>query len=479
MIILYAIITVIVILAAVVLIRTAAIKAPKRPAAYRPDEAGEAVCAEKLGAMVRVPTVSRNEDEDLSEFYRYHALLEELFPLVHKNLEKTVLSGNLIYRWKGADSSARPILLMGHQDVVPASDEGWSVPAFSGTVKDDGCIYGRGAIDCKSVMLVELEAVERLLAEGFVPRSDVYLEYSINEESSGSGAEICVNWLKERGLRFAMVIDEGGAVLDKALDGMDRPCAVIGVTEKGYMDLKISASGKGGHSSTPPRATPAARLFSFAAEIERKRPFKKLLIPEATAMFRAMAPYLGFGLRMIMGNLWLFSGLFKALMPKVSPFGEAILATTCCFTQMCGSDAPNVIPNEPYIVANLRPSPHQNCEESLKVLEKYARKYDLKIEVLSARDASPVSDINSPEYRFLTDLVSEHFSDCGVAPYLIMGGTDCRHFYAVTDNALRFAPTRMTSAQLASCHAVDENISLSALNEGVEFFKKLLREWKG
>lgn len=145
MIILYAIIAVIVILAAVVLIRTAAIKAPPRPAAYRPDEAGEAVCAEKLGAMVRVPTVSRNEDEDLSEFYRYHALLEELFPLVHKNLEKTVLSGNLIYRWKGADSSARPILLMGHQDVVPASDEGWSVPAFSGTVKDDGCIYGRGA----------------------------------------------------------------------------------------------------------------------------------------------------------------------------------------------------------------------------------------------------------------------------------------------------------------------------------------------
>ena len=476
---LYVVIALIALLAAVVLIRTFSIKAPERPApVYKRNAELEAACAEKLGAMVRVPTVSKNEDEDLSEFYRLHAEMERLFPLIHKNLEKTDLNGTLIYRWKGRDSGKKPILLMGHQDVVPASDEGWSVPAFSGAVKEDGCLYGRGAMDCKSTMLVELEAVERLLAEGFTPECDVYMEFSINEESSGVGAANAVKWLQEKGLRFAIVLDEGGAVMDRAVAGMDRPYAVIGITEKGYMDLKIKAKGRGGHSSTPPRNTPAARLFAFAAEIEKARPFRKALIPETEEMFRAMAPSFGFGLRMILGNLWLFKPVLKAVMPRVSPFGEAILSTTCCFTQMCGSDAPNVIPKEPYLIANLRCAVHQNAEESLAVLKKYADKYDLEIEVLTARDASPVSDIHSPEYAYLKDCVEKHFPDCGVSPYVIMGGTDCRHFHALTENALRFAPVRMTTAQSASCHAVDENVSVAALAEGVEFYMMFLRGWK-
>ncbi len=474
----YIIIGIILVLAAVVLIRTASVKASPRPEpAYVSDPELEQACAEKLGAMVRIPTVSKNEDEDLSEFYRLHAEMERLFPLLHQNLEKTVLSGNLIYRWKGLDSSAKPILLMGHQDVVPASDEGWSVPAFSGVVKEDGCLYGRGALDCKSTMFVELEAIERLLAEGFTPPCDVYLEYSINEESSGVGAGMAVKWLQDKGLRFAIVMDEGGAVMDRAVAGMDRPYAVIGITEKGYMDLKIKAKGKGGHSSTPPRKTPAARLFAFAAEIERVRPFRKALIPETSEMFAAMAPSFGFGLRMILGNLWLFKPVLKAVMPRVSPFGEAILSTTCCFTQMEGSDAPNVIPKEPYIVANIRTSVHQGCKETLEVLNRYAKKYDLEIEVLTARDASPVSNIHSPEYAYLCDCIRAHFPDCGVSPYVIMGGTDCRHFHVLTENAIRFSPVRMTTAQSASCHAVDENVSVAALAEGVEFFKKFLREW--
>ena len=477
---LYIVIGLILILAAVVIVRTASIKASERPPQlYKTNEELEAACAEKLGAMVRVPTVSKNEDEDLSEFYRLQAEMERLFPLIHAKLEKTELQGNLIYRWPGRDSGKKPILLMGHQDVVPASDEGWSVPAFSGTVKADGCLYGRGAMDCKSTMLVELEAVERLLAEDFVPECDVYLEYSINEESSGVGASKAVKWLQDKGVSLAIVLDEGGAVMDRAVSGMDRPYAVIGITEKGYMDLKISAKGTGGHSSTPPRGTPAARLFAFAAEIESKRPFKKALIPETEAMFKAMAPSFGFGLRMILGNLWLFRPVLKAVMPRVSPFGEAILATTCCFTQMCGSDAPNVIPKEPYLIANLRCSVHQNAEESLAIMKKYADKYGLEIEVLTARSASPVSNIHSPEYAYLCDCIAEHFPDCGVSPYVIMGGTDCRHFHALTENALRFSPVRMTTAQSGSCHAVDENVSVAALAEGVEFFMKFIKGWKG
>lgn len=436
------------------------------------------IAAEKLGAMIRIPTVSKHEHEDLSQFYLFHKELEKLFPLVHEKLEKTVLNGTLIYRWEGADKKKLPILFMGHQDVVPATDEGWSVPAFSGTVKEDGCLYGRGALDCKGTMYVELQAVEELLSEGFVPPCDVYLEFSINEETGGDGAAAAMRYLRDKGLRFAFVMDEGGAVIDEAVPGMDKPYAVIGVTEKGYMDVKITARGKGGHSSTPPRNTPAARLYAFATEIEKKRPFKKKMIPEVKEMFRQMSPAFSFPLRFLLGNLWLTKPLVMAVMPMVSPFGEALMATTCCFTMMKGSDAANVIPKEPYLVANLRCSVHQNCEESLAVLKKYGKKYDLEFEVLLSRDASPVSDIHSAAYGFIEKNIRAHFPDAGVAPYLIMGGTDCRHFHALTDTALRFAPVRMTNAQNASCHAVDENVTLSALAEGVQFYKKLLKNYE-
>lgn len=434
------------------------------------------IAEEKLGAMIRIPTVSKHEHEDLSQFYRFHQELEKLFPLIHEKLEKTVLNGTLLYRWKGTDQGKLPILFMGHQDVVPASDEGWSVPAYSGVTKD-GCLYGRGTLDCKGTMYVQLQAVEELLDEGFIPPCDVYLEYSINEETGGDGAASAMRYLREKGIRFAFVMDEGGAVIDEAVPGMDKPYAVIGVTEKGYMDVKITAKGKGGHSSTPPRNTPAARLFAFAAEIERKRPFKKVLIPEVQEMFRQMAPAFSFPLRFLLGNLWLTKPLVMAAMPMVSPFGEALMATTCCFTQMKGSDAANVIPKEPYLIANLRCSVHQNCEESLNVLKKYGKKYDLHFEVLQQRDASPVSDIHSAAYGFIEKTIKAHFPDAGVSPYLIMGGTDCRHFHALTDTALRFAPVRMTNEQNASCHAVDENVTIASLAEGVRFYKRLLKDY--
>ena len=436
------------------------------------------IAEEKLGAMIRIPTVSKHEWEDLSQFYRFQEELEKLFPLLHEKLEKTVLNGTLIYRWQGSDGSLQPILFMGHQDVVPANDEGWSVPAYSGAVKN-GNIYGRGAMDCKSTMYVQLQAVEELLAEGFTPACDVYLEYSINEETSGDGAAAAARYLYDKGIRFAFVMDEGGAVIDEAVPGMNKPYAVIGITEKGYMDVKITARGKGGHSSTPPRNTPAARLFAFANEIERKRPFQKKLIPEVVEMFRRMAPAMGTPLKFLLGNLWLTKPLVMAVMPKVSPFGEALMATTCCFTQMCGSDAANVIPKEPYLIANLRTSVHQSCEESLAVLKKYGKKYDLHFEVLQQRDASPVSNIQSKEYRFIESCIHKHFPDVGVAPYLIMGGTDCRCFHALTETALRFAPVRCTQQQNNACHAVDENVTLASLAEGVCFLKMLLRDYRG
>ncbi|MGI6072377.1 MAG: M20/M25/M40 family metallo-hydrolase [Lachnospiraceae bacterium] len=474
---LLAVLAIIVALLVICIIRTLGNKAPER-VSFTPDLTPESIdtAAKKLGDMIRIPTVSKAENEDLTEFFKYHEVLENNFPLLHMNLEKTVMQGTLIYRWAGKDSSKLPILFMGHQDVVPASDDGWTVPAYSGEVVD-GNLYGRGSQDCKGTMYVQMQAVEELLSEGFIPPCDIYLQYSINEETGGEGAANSVRYLREKGIRLALVLDEGGAIIEEAVKGMDRPYAVIGIMEKGYMDLKIIAKGAGGHSSTPPRNTPAARLFAFANEIEKKRPFNKSLRPEIKEMFGKMAPAFPFGMRLLLGNLWLFEPLVKLVMPAVSPFGEALMATTCCFTMMKGSDAANVIPKEPYLVANLRTSAHQKCADSLAVIKKYAAKHDLEIEILMQRDPSPISLTDSPEYAYVEKCIKKQFPDVGVAPYVIMGGTDCRHFSALTDNAFRFAPIRMSNEQNASCHAINENVTLTALAEGVEFFKVFIKNY--
>ena len=233
MFVLYILLGILAVLLGIALVRTALIKAPA-PVSYTPEVSKEAcdIAASKLGAMIRVPTVSKSEDEDLSHFYQFHDELARLFPKLHEKLEKAVLNGTLLYRWAGADPTKKPILLMGHQDVVPATDEGWTVPAYSGEVVD-GCLYGRGALDCKSTMYVELQAVEELLSEGFTPPCDIYLEYSINEETGGDGAAAAMRYLRDKGIELALVMDEGGAVIERAVDGMDRPYAVIGITEKG------------------------------------------------------------------------------------------------------------------------------------------------------------------------------------------------------------------------------------------------------
>ena len=431
----------------------------------------------QFGSLIKIPTVSKNEDDDLSMFYKYHEQLEKVFPLCHKTLEKTVLRGTLLYRWKGTDPSAMPILVMGHQDVVPATDDGWKVPAFSGQVVD-GAVYGRGSLDSKCNTFVQLSAIEQLLKQGYTPKCDIYVEASINEETSGDGSPGAVRYLKEKGISLSLVLDEGGTIIEEAMKGLNRPFAVLGITEKGYMDVKITARSAGGHSSTPPSNTTVIRLAKFMTEVNRRKPFKKELLPQVKEMFSQMAPCLGFGMRLLLGNLWLFGPLLKAVMPKISPFGEALLCTTCTFTIMKGSDAANVIPNEAYVVANLRPSVHQNCSESLAVLKKIADKYNLELGVISMRDASPLVSTKTPIYSYLTKSINHCFPGIGVSPYVIMGGTDCRHFYEVTDNAIRFSPIRMNSQQTESCHGINENVYIASLAEGIEFFKYFIKNYE-
>jgi carboxypeptidase PM20D1 len=478
------ILVIVLVLAALLLtavIRTVLLKADA-PSPRKPCSRNEAEL-EKLGQdfarLIQVPTYSYANKEDSDRFEALHAQIDALFPLVTGTFEKTVLEDEvLLYHWKGKDPDLPALLLMGHQDVVPVNEKEWTYPPFAGEIHD-GKIYGRGVNDDKCNIFCQLQAAEELLKEGFVPAGDIWFVYGTNEESSGPSAAHAVQWLKDHDVHLACAFDEGGAVVDKAMAGMDRPYAVIGITEKGYADVKITAVGEGGHSSAPRSSTTMTRLADFMHDVNHSHLYECKFTPHVRAMFTNMAPSFGFGMRLLFGNLWLFEGLLTKLMPKISSQGAALLGTTICFTEMKGSDVSNVIPTEASVVANLRIGYTQNLEESLALLKKKAEKYDLTMEVLSSREASPVTPQDTEIYQYLTDCVRKQFPDCGVSPYVMMGGTDNRHYASVTKNCLRFYPLRLTSSQLGTMHSKDENVDLASLSDVADFYRYFMANWKG
>ncbi|MBR6361116.1 MAG: M20/M25/M40 family metallo-hydrolase [Clostridia bacterium] len=443
---------------------------------YTPDE--ERLYAEKLSAMVRVPTVSAQPGEtELKRFEEYREVLKKNFPNIFRSMEVIDIDSNLLLKLRGKDSSKQGVLFMGHQDVVPAPDDGtWKYPPFSGEIAD-GRVHGRGAMDCKSTMLAEWQALEELLSEGFVPETDLYLACSVNEENSGGGALKTVEWLKSHGIRLAFVMDEGGAIVEGLIPGISTAVAAAGVVEKGSAHIKFIARGEGGHSSTPIKNTPIARLSAFVCDIEKKNPFKKKFTPVVTGMFGRLAPYLSFPFRLLLGNLWLFKPLVGLAMPIVSPMANAFLRTTIVFTMSGGSEAANVIPNEAYVVANIRPAIHQNLDECLAILKRIAAKYDLETELVVGNSASGVTDADSTEMKYIEKCINACYPDYCFTPYYMAGGTDCRKYEPVSDNCIRLCPMMIHPDQMVAMHAPNENISTDALAQGVKCYKYIMQNY--
>ena len=457
--------------------RAALLKNPEKRGEPQPVDGEKAAkYAKDLSRMIRCETISVRESGPAEKFARYRAELEQLFPLVHERLERTLIGDAMLFKWRGTDPARGAVVLMAHSDVVPAAGE-WDHPPFAGEIAD-GCVWGRGAMDTKGSLCALFNAVEELLAEGFTPPCDVYLASSNNEEIMGDGAPNTVTWLTDHGVKLDLVLDEGGAVIEAPMPGLNGKYAMLGVLEKGYADVRFTAVSAGGHSSTPPKGTPLARLAAFVNRVETRPPFPVKITPPVKAMFAAMAPDMAFPFRLLFGNLWLFGPLLKRVIPKVSGQAGALLHTTCAFTMAQGSDAPNVIPTEASVTANLRFMVHQGREASLQALEKLANKYGLRMEVLYACDCSPVVDVHSAGYAYIRQCVREVFPEAGIAPYVMLGGTDAKHYAKVCDCALRFAPTALTPQQLASMHARNENLSVDALARAVAFYRRVLTGYR-
>ena len=445
---------------------------PRRRAAYVPAPEPERAMAyaRKLSAMVRCETVSDRNDPQIEKLRSFHALLAELFPTVHARLEKTEIDGNLLFFWPGKKHD-RPLVLMSHQDVVPAEGT-WKREPFSGEIAE-GRVWGRGAADTKCSLLAFFQAAEELLLAGFTPEQDVYLASSCTEEFGGDGAPKLVAELRRRGVRPFLVCDEGGGIIGEPMAGIPGRFAMVGVFEKGQANVRFLARSGGGHASAPPRNSPLARLAAFVNGMEKHPPFRKKLMPEVRSMLEGLAPYASFPLRLLFANLWLFAPLLRAVMPLVSSQAGAMLRTTCVFTMARGSEACNVIPAEASVSANLRFIPHQGMEESLALVRRRAEKYGLETEVLSGVDYTRPADIHGEAWNMAAEAIRECFPGLSVHPYVMTGATDARFYQAICPNVVRFAPVIYDPEQMKGMHGLDESIGVDCLPGAVDFYKTL------
>lgn len=432
--------------------------------------------AEGLAELVRCETVSFRGQTDRRKFTAFHKVLRRTFPRLHRTAEIIELDGSLLYKITGtAPGQKPPILLMSHQDVVAAEGE-WPHEPFSGDIAD-GAVWGRGTVDTKGSLFCIMQSVEELLENSWKPECDVYIASSCTEEWSGDGAPATAAWLKEHGVHLGLLLDEGGMIMEGPMAGVRGRYGMVGVVEKGYADVKLVAKDDGGHASAPGRNTALVRLAKLMCQVEKHYPFRARFSPTLREMFRRMAPNTKFGMRLVLGNLWLFEPLLCFVLPRVNHLAGAMMRTTCAFTTAKGSDGLNVLPQEAYVTANMRCIPHQPTDESIAILAKLAKKYGVEAEVIYQDAVPPVADYHAAPFKLLEETMAKVYPGYDVCPYIMTGGTDARFYKEVTDNALRFAPLEINHQQHTSIHAAAENLSVLALPPAVDFYKQLLESY--
>ncbi len=452
---------------------------PGEPVNAPPVDAGQ--LAEHLAAAIRCPTISHQDPAqfDPRPFAELRGALERAFPRLHATLRReTVSEHSLLYTWEGADPSLRPALLMGHLDVVPVeagAEKHWTHPPFSGAIAD-GFVWGRGTLDTKGSVVAILEAVETLLEQGFRPRRTVYLAFGHDEEVSGRrGAKVMADLLRSRGVELEWVVDEGGAILaEGSVSGVRAPVALVGVAEKGYLTLRLTAEGQGGHSAMPPRNTAVRRLARAVERLER-HPFPPQLREPTLELLAATAPQMPFARKLALANLWL-SGPFVAWTMARNRTTAALVRTTAAVTVLQAGTKENVVPQTAQATVNLRLLPGESVET---VLARVRRVLGPEVCVEPASEGwnpSPVSPTDAEAYRALSRVVRGLFPEAVVAPNLVVGATDSRYYAPIAQSTLRFVPITLTREDMGRIHGTDERISVESLVRCVAFFVRLIEE---
>ena len=474
---LYVILGLFVLWLAVILIRAAMFKPKKGP-----SEAGEAVSFDKdaaihnLGELIKCKTVSNVDPalEDDAEFSKLISLLPGLYPRVFDICSVDQLPGRaLLLRWPGK-SSEHPSVMMAHYDVVPVDEEKWEKPPFSAII-EDGVMWGRGTLDTKATFNGILSAANHLIAEGFVPENDVYFAFSGGEEVNGQGAPNIVKFFQDHGIQPALVVDEGGAVVENVFPGVKIPCGLIGIAEKGMINAQYKVLSAGGHASAPPVKTPITVLAQAVRRLSKK-PFKMHITKPAAEMFDTLGRHSSFLYKIIFANLWCFGWVIDLLGRMSGGEMNALVRTTVAFTQMQGSSARNVIPTEAKIVTNMRLNPADTVSGALSYLKKVVDDPDVEITALEFCEPSPISETGCEAWEKVASSVEHTWPGCIVAPYLMVQCSDSRHYRDLSNHVYRFSAMDMTKEERGSVHGNNERIRLECICRAVEFYIRLMRQ---
>lgn len=443
-----------------------------------------AAAAASLSAAVQARTVSGIPELAASASAAFDSLqahLQARYPRFHALAQRERVGGHsLLYTWAGQDRSVPAVVLMAHQDVAPiapGTESRWGQPPFSGAI-EGGFVWGRGAWDDKGNLIAQFEALERLAADGFQPRRTVILVAGHDEELGGEqGAKAIVALLKQRGLQVDFVIDEGLVVVDGVLPGLQPPAALVGIAEKGFVSVKLSVQGTPGHSSMPPPPGQQA-IAVLAAALARvdAHPMPGGISGVAQQMFDAVAPEMDGLNRVVLSNLWLTRPLAERILAR-SQATNALMRTTTALTIVEGGNKENVIPGRADAIVNFRLLPGDTPQAVLAHLKQVIA--DERVELaVSGEPSLPsrVSSTDSEGYRLIERTLREVFPDAIVAPGLMLGGTDSRHFDGYAAQVLRFSPVRAKAADLARFHGTDERLSIDNLVEMIRFYHRLLEQ---
>lgn len=442
---------------------------------YEEIEFDREAAVNALAELVKCKTVSYYDSalEDDAEFEKLIGKLPALYPNVIKECEMTRMPDRaLLFRWKGR-SAGEPAVLMAHYDVVPVEEENWDKPAFEAII-EDGVMWGRGTLDTKVTFNGILSAAENLIKQGFQPEKDVYFAFSGGEEINGMGAVNIVNYFKKQGIVPAFVLDEGGAVVQDIFPGVQERCGLIGIAEKGLMNLRFSISGAGGHASAPAPHTPVGRLSMACAKLEA-HPFKAHFTKPVLEMFDTLGRHSSFLYRILFANLWCFGWLLDIVCKKSGGELNALVRTTVAFTQMEGSKAPNVIPPSAAMVANLRLNPQDSVESAVEYIRKTIGDEEIKLENLTSMEPSPISSTSCEGWDIVSSAVAGTWKGALVAPYLMVQCSDSRHYGAISDRVYRFSAMDLTAEERHSIHGNNEHIRLETAQSAVEFFMRVIK----
>lgn len=441
--------------------------------------------AEHLSCVIQFPTISysRESEMDFAPFFAMHEYLEKTYPLLHRTLQKEIIGkAGLLYHWQGTGKSkAEPLLLMAHQDVVPAGDLlKWTDPPFSGTIRD-GQVWGRGASDVKSLIIAHMEAIEHLLSIGYCPDYDIYLAYGYNEEVNGgedseqSSAKKVAEILKSRGIRLGGVIDEGTSARGDGCYGVEGDVCVIGVGEKGYADYEIVYRGKGGHTGAPHNDNPTTKIAQAIVAIT-ENPYPYRITPENHLELQlygnAMKDRERAELFLHMDERW---EEMKAYLDK-DPVMAGKFHTTMAVSMLHGSEQANVMPDTASLVVNCRLLPDDTLESVRQYLQSIIPE-GAEIRLLKGCNPSPVSNLNSKLYQLIPKMFEEKHPDMPVFPDYMLGGMDAKHMTGLTKNIYRFLPFFINGASGTGVHGVNECMTISDLVTGPEFYIKLLPQY--